>query len=60
MQVQFSKFLSQSDQLKIKPTHGLKRAYSIPELHKWPTGTTDYQFTKLDHKWRCRLFTFTS
>ena len=34
MKVKFSKYLSRSDQLKIKPTQGLKRAYGIPKLHK--------------------------
>ena len=34
LKVKFSKYLSKSDQLKIKPIHGLKRGYGIPKLHK--------------------------
>ena len=34
MKVPFSKYLSRSDQIKIKPTQGFKRVYGIPKLHK--------------------------
>ena len=34
MKVKFSKYLSKLDQIKIKPTQGLIRAYGIPKLHK--------------------------